>query len=116
MGNCPVYTLKIFRDRYAILEGEQNIPFIGTFFTRLTEKEITELEKKFSDIGFFDLKNEYAEKMTDLPTTYIYYYKDGKSKRIKDYYGAPPELKELEVAVENLLEKKRWKKIRNGEP
>jgi len=68
---------------------------------------------KFEETGFFDLEDEYKKKMTDLPTTYIYYSKAGKSKRIMDYYGAPPELKELEKTVGMIIETKRWRKTRN---
>ena len=43
--------------------------------------------------------NEYTEKITDLPTTYIQI----KEKKIKDYYGAPKKLKDLEKLIEEIV-------------
>ena len=55
--------------------------------------------KKATEIGFDNLKNEYSERITDLPTTYIMI----NNKKIKDYYGAPTELKDLEKLIEKII-------------
>jgi hypothetical protein len=43
--------------------------------------------------------DEYSEKITDLPTTYIQI----KEKKIKDYFGAPKKLKDLETLIEEIV-------------
>ena len=44
---------------------------------------------KAENIKFSEMLDEYSEKITDLPTTYIQI----KEKKIKDYFGAPKKLK-----------------------
>lgn len=110
MGDCPVYTLEIYKDRSMVFEGKRNAILTGDFFSRLSRTQLKELQEAFTGVSFFNLKDEYTTKVTDLPTTYIYYSNGAKSKRIKDYYGAPEKLKELEDKVEQLIETSNWKK------
>ena len=44
------------------------------------------------------LEDEYFEHISDLPRTYIQIF----DKKILDYYGAPEELKELEVLIDKI--------------
>ena len=56
-------------------------------------------------LDFQNLKNEYTDNITDLPTTYIMV----QNKKIKDYYGAPKKLKELEKMINEILSKNKDK-------
>ena len=50
--------------------------------------------------------------ITDLPSTYISFTHKGQTKKIRDYYGAPDKLTELEDLLNKIaLKKDGWKKI-----
>lgn len=108
-GKCPVYSIKIYQDGRVILTGTKNFKKIGVFSKHLSINKIKIIDKAFSDSNFFNFENEFTNKITDLPTTYISYTKDSKTKRIRDYYGAPSELKRLEEMIETIAtNEKGW--------
>lgn len=111
-GSCPVYTLKIDKNGQGLFEGVENVEKIGRYSFSLRQEELQELEKAFLQINFYQLKNIYEASVSDLPTTYISYHKDGRRKKIMDYYGAPEELRTLENNIETLVLSKKMKAIR----
>ena len=62
----------------------------------MTKSEVLNILQKADNIEFNKMKNEYVEAISDLPTTFICI----KEKKIKDYFGAPKELKELEELID----------------
>jgi hypothetical protein len=59
-------------------------------------------------IGFFNMKDEYSAFMSDLPTTFVTITREGRTKRIEDYFGAPDGLKELERQIDDAARTNRW--------
>ena len=99
MGSCPVFRAEIYNSGFIIYEGTRFVDNIGIYTGKISKLNLVELKIDFEEAGFFELKDEYVEPWTDLPTVYLY-YSDGKNrKKIKDYYGAPDELKVLEKKV-----------------
>ena len=98
-GTCPVYKIKIYNSGKATYEGLKHVKKIGLHNLTISEGEKNIILTNEKKIGFSKMKDEYTEKITDLPTTYIMI----QNKMIKDYYGAPPELKELEKKIEELF-------------
>ena len=111
-GFCPVYTVKIDKSGKGLFEGVENVDKIGRFSFSLSQDELIKLENAFLQVDFYQLKNINYGQVSDLPTTYITYNKDGKRKKIMDYYGAPEELRNLENSIETLVLSKKMKKIR----
>jgi hypothetical protein len=111
-GSCPVYTVKIDKKGKGLFEGKENVENIGRFSFSLSQEELMELEDAFLQVDFYQLRNIYERQVSDLPTTYITYNKDGNRKKIMDYYGAPEELRSLENNIETLVLSKKMKKIR----
>ena len=111
-GSCPVYTLKIDKNGKGLFDGVENAERIGSFSFSLSQDELTELENAFLQVDFYQLKNIYDGLVSDLPTTYITYNKDGNRKKIMDYYGAPEELRTLENRIETLVLSKKMRKIK----
>ena len=98
-GTCPVYKIKIYDSGKATYEGLRHVEKTGLHYLTISESEKNKILIEAKKIGFNKMKNEYTERITDLPTTYITIRK----KIIKDYYGAPTELKELENNIEELF-------------
>ncbi len=111
-GSCPVYTLKIDKNGKGLFDGVENVEKIGRFGFSLSQDELEELENAFLQVDFYQLKNIYDGLVSDLPTTYITYNKDGNRKKIMDYYHAPATLRALENRIETLVLSKKMRKIR----
>ncbi|MCK4853144.1 MAG: hypothetical protein KAT31_02755 [Bacteroidales bacterium] len=111
-GSCPVYTLKIDKNGKGLFDGVENVEKIGRFSFSFSHDELVELEDAFLQVDFYQLRNIYDAQVSDLPTTYITYNKDGNRKKIMDYYGAPEELRTLENRIQTLVFSKKMRKIR----
>ena len=110
-GECPVFTIEIYSDGKIIYKGKQFTDKIGTFMNNINTDEVNVLIQDFNNSNFFNFEDEYTSEMTDFPTTYIVFNFEGKTKRIKDYYGAPAELKLLESTIERYAKLNNWEKI-----
>jgi hypothetical protein len=95
-----------------LFTGEKYTDHIGSYRFRLSRAEVEELHQTFAAIGFFDLEDEYYKHVMDLPTTWVTYQVEGRRKKIKDYYGAPKELKDLEKRIESLVLSKQLKAVK----
>jgi hypothetical protein len=111
-GACPVYTLTIDQKGNGLFEGVENTEHIGLYSFRLSKKQVQMLNESFARAGFFEMDDSYHEHVMDLPTVYLTYHSNGRTKKIMDYYGAPKELKDLEDQVEALVLPMKMKKIR----
>ncbi len=111
-GQCPVYTIQIDDRGKGLLEGVENIPYLGLHSFRLSRDELEGLKIAFEQIGFFRLEDRYYAHVTDLPTTYLTFRSGSQEKRIMDYHGAPAELKKLEKQIAALVLSKKMKKAR----
>ncbi|MFW6328106.1 MAG: DUF6438 domain-containing protein [Bacteroidota bacterium] len=113
MGNCPVYEISIHENRSVKLHAKENIGMEGQYRSKLSKQRYNNLVSAFESGKFFSFENTYTSRIfKDLPTTYIYFSHEGENKKIKDYYGAPKELKELEKRVARLIDELEWKKVK----
>ncbi len=108
---APSYTLKIYDNGKAIYEGKNHTDKIGKYEMKISKDKLRILKEVFDKSNFFSFKDEYTSMVTDLQTTYIMYATKGKSKRIRDYHGAPEELKKLERILESVASGKDWEKM-----
>jgi len=109
-GPCPVYEMKIYTNGFVTLIAEEHLDLKGEFYTKLSGSKVKALVSKFNEIGFFEMEGQYTSITKDLPTTWVYFSKEGRQKRIKDYDGAPESLRDLEKELSSLLESEDWKK------
>ena len=98
-GRCPVFKIIIYNNGECLYNGIKFVKKSGEYNLKINEREVDEILSQATEIGFDNLKNEYSERITDLPTTYIMI----NNKKIKDYYGAPSELKDLEKLIEEII-------------
>ncbi len=109
-GVCPVYTFTVDGKGKATFSGVRNISKVGSWTRQLTPEATNELFMAFEASNFTQFQDAYTAQVTDLPTTWITYKTASIDKTIKDYYGAPEALKNLEKMVETIAEEDtEWK-------
>lgn len=101
-GECPIYKIEVFSDGSGQFTGTRFIEKIGISNFQLTAKEIDSIVNYATKIGFNNMNDEYTERISDLPTTFVKI----KKKKIRDYVGGPKELKELESLIDTICLKK----------
>ena len=111
-GKCPVYNIEIYSDGLVKYEGKHHVSKKGNYIKHLSDEKIEEMIDLFLASKFFDFEDEYTSPITDLPTKYLGFTYDGKSKTIKDYHGSPAELKALHKVMQAIVEEKAgWKAV-----
>lgn len=110
MGPCPVDRLTVYTDGRLEYEGSENAPRAGRYRGQLSEAEQKQLVAKFEAANFFSFQDSYVATVSDLPTKYLTYWQGSRSKRIRDYAGAPDALKALEAELITLIKADRWQK------
>jgi hypothetical protein len=115
-GPCPVFTLKIYPDGWAVLDGTQHLPYLGVYAQQLPPSQVHRLTEQFVAANFFAFQDTYTASISDLPTTYLTFSYGGRSKTIMDYHGAPAALKDLENTLIKLLDAPGWKAIKSKKP
>lgn len=111
-GKCPEYEICVYKEGYVTLKGIKNFELIGDFYKKMDKKQIDFFINQFDKANFFEFKDKYLSKKTDLPTTFLTFNYNGKSKKIMDYSDAPKELKELEKLIENISKEQDWISIK----
>ncbi|MGE4287327.1 MAG: DUF6438 domain-containing protein [Salinivirgaceae bacterium] len=107
----PEYSIELYSNKQMYLNGIRNIDKTGKYMRTLSDKEFNSLIQSFNDANFFDFKDEYTSDAPELLTRYVYFFNDGKEKKVKDYYGAPESLKELEYSIQSFLDRVGWEKL-----
>ena len=98
-GTCPILKIEIYNNGAIVYNGIKKVKKIGTYNLEIQKKEIQKILLKAKEIDFYNLEKEYTERISDLPTTYIMI----NGKLIKDYFGAPKKLKDLENQIEKKI-------------
>lgn len=110
-GNSPEYTIELFSNRQMYLTASKNLDKEGKYMRVLPEKEFNQIIDAFIDSKFFSFKDEYISDTTDLLTRYLYFSYNGKEKKVKNYYGAPQKLNDLELFMQSFLDRVGWEKM-----
>ncbi len=116
-GTCPSYVLTILRDGNVTFEGREYVKSKGVFRKKIGTATLTSLFKKIEEIHFWELEDSYRTKInpdgsismiTDMPTQYVTVRSATKSKRVEDYYGTPPGVKDLERLIDEVAGVSEW--------
>jgi hypothetical protein len=109
-GECPVYSVSIDAKGNVTYEGTKFVRVEGRQTDRIPASRVAALLETADRIRFFELNDRYrtirnpdgTETMvTDLPTTFVTVTRDGRTKRVEDYIGAPKPLQELEQQIDD---------------
>lgn len=109
-GKCPVYKMTIYSDGRAVLEGQSNIEFIGTYETTLSKEELQAFIDTAKSIDYFGLEDKYDSPITDIPSTTTSIVIDGKKKEVYRRADYPQKILTFEKLFTELLGNKKWKK------
>ncbi len=103
-GVCPVYSFRVDGKGNATFEGTRNVSKSGKWARKLSPASTNDLFSAFEASDFAQFQDEYTAQVTDLPTTWVTYGAGNSTKTIKDYFGAPEALKNLEKMAETIAE------------
>jgi hypothetical protein len=101
-GTCPVYSVTVTGDGRVSYVGSQNVRVSGTHTWTIDPAAVAALVAEIEKAGFFAMKDDYTGLITDQPTTYTTLTIGARTKRIKDYFGAPKALKEIEERIDEV--------------
>ena len=107
-GRCPVYKLTVYSDGKVEYEGKDFVKEKGVRRSRISEKDFRKLMKKVEEIGFFEFKDRYDGRVTDLPTRITTVTKGDVSKTVRNYYGGPESLSDLERLIDEVTNSAQW--------
>ncbi len=119
-GECPAYSVTIDALGNVTYVGDQFVRVKGAQTDRIPVSSVAALSDQADRLGFFALKPEYSTirnadgsetTVTDMPTTVVTITRDGRSKRVSDYLGAPGDLRVLEDGIDKAARTRRWVRI-----
>jgi hypothetical protein len=107
-GRCPVYKVTVSGDGKVEYEGKDHVKEKGLRSSKIDEKLFLRLMKKVDEIGFFKLDDRYEGLVTDLPTRITTVTKGELSKTVRNYYGGPKGLHDLEQLIDEVTNSTQW--------
>lgn len=110
-GTCPVFEFTLNEKGEATYEGSAHVDRIGLYKKTFNPEEVKKLSEAFEAAGFWNFKDKYTSPITDHPTTYVTYTKGSRTKAIEDYFGAPKELHNLEMLLDEMANTEGWVKV-----
>jgi hypothetical protein len=118
-GFCPAYSVTINGDGEVVYVGERHVNVTGERRARISQAEVRSLLRRFDEIGFDELRDEYRAHVTDLPTYTITLERNGRRKTVVDYGGVdagmPRALRALQDEIDRAANTAQWVR-RNGQP
>ncbi len=111
-GTCPVYEIKVYRSGFTTYEGRQNTEYKGMNYTWLSKDQVKGIIQSAREAGFFTLKSEYDNNISDL-SFHITYVKDkGEALKVTNKGGEIPEaLKDTENIMRSTFKEIAWKPL-----
>jgi len=107
-GTCPDYTVTIDAKGRVSYDGRRFVRVMGHQTDTIPRASVVALVETIDRIGFFGLKTLYTKNVTDLPTTFVTITRNGETKTVEDYLGAPEGLIAFEKQIDEAVRIKRW--------
>ncbi|WP_276495700.1 DUF6438 domain-containing protein [Pontibacter litorisediminis] len=103
-GTCPTYNATFYSDGTVLYEGFRYVPVQDTLRLQLSEKQLKQVEATLQGLDYTALDNSYLSPYTDLPSSYLTFYKQGKEvKRVKHQQGGPEKLQQVIKQLHELV-------------
>jgi hypothetical protein len=124
-GTCPIYSLEVHGTGEVIYHGKEFVNVVGTRESKIAESVVLSLLDYAIRIGFFNMNDEYNTEIvgpivknglvyleeygiTDLPDYEVTISIGNVKKKVRDYAGAPKELRKFEDLIDKVCNVKRW--------
>ncbi|RDV16402.1 hypothetical protein DXT99_04150 [Pontibacter diazotrophicus] len=113
LGTCPAYNATIYQDGSISFVEFKNALAQDTILFQLPEEELRQLKQELEKLKYKDLQNSYLSNWSDISTTSLTFYEDGKEvKQVRHEEGGPQRLVQFQEWLHKLIwqraeEKKR---------
>jgi ankyrin repeat protein len=111
-GTCPSYSVSIRGDGEVTYNGRSSVSIPGPHSAHIDPSAVSALVERFRAANFLALQDSYRAGVTDNPTYCLSLNLSGKAKVVIDYVGEwvgmPPEVTQLEEAVDQVSDSARW--------
>jgi len=118
-GFCPAYRVTISGDGEVVYVGERFVNVVGERRATIPRADVERLLRRFEEIGFEQLRDEYRAAVTDLPTYTVTLERNGRRKTVLDYGGVsagmPRAVRDLQQEIDRVARTDQWV-LRNGQP
>jgi hypothetical protein len=118
-GFCPDYTVTISGDGQVTYEGRRFVNIVGMRSATIPAADVQALLRRFEQIGFERLRDEYRAQVTDLPTYTVTLERNGRRKSVLDYgglsAGMPQSVRDLQDEIDRVAGTAQWV-LRDGQP
>ncbi|WP_347156878.1 DUF6438 domain-containing protein [Pontibacter chitinilyticus] len=103
-GTCPAYDAMIYANGSITYTGYRYAPVQDTVQFCLPKQDLQQLKKDIEALHYTSLQDNYRAQRTDMPSTYLTFYKEGReAKRIRHQQGGPEALLQFKGKVEQLF-------------
>ena len=102
MGQCPVYSARIYLDGTVAYKGEYFVKTLGESRYVISDKKVNELLDTFAKADYFSLESHYRSDVSCQPSTITTFNLNGRRKRIVNECTGPANLERLENTIERI--------------
>lgn len=118
-GACPIYRVSVDGAGNVTYNGEAFVNVRGEQRAQIPASDVQALLRRFDEIGFTRLRDQYRANVTDLPTYSITLTRNGVTKTVVDYggmgAGMPESVRSLQDEIDRVAGTARWV-LRDGQP
>lgn len=105
-GECPAYEAKIYSDGKVSYAGKAYVEKRGNYEAKIPLTKLNSIIQKAFQNKYFLLEDRYPDpsvQIADAPTTITSIVCKGQNKTISNKFNGPPELKEIENYIDEVL-------------
>lgn len=108
LGNCPVFTFKVYKDGWATYEGSHYVDLLGVYTANLTASQMMKVERLFKEAHFYTFKNTYDDSRMDIPSMIIEYHGPQGVKKVVARTSIPHTFRKLAVDLQEFSDEIKW--------
>ncbi|MCJ8167079.1 DUF6438 domain-containing protein [Pontibacter sp. E15-1] len=106
LGLCPAYNATIYQNGQVAYVPFRNALAQDTLQLQLTPQEVQQFTQKLNDLAYTTLQKSYLSDWSDISSTYLTFYAQGKqTKRVKHEEGGPERLIQFIAWLDELLQR-----------
>lgn len=114
-GQCPVYTLEINKNGYAVYTGTNFTDKLGKYDKTLSKDDLNKLNKAFKNSKFSEYPTEYKSLIPDLPMIRVGYHNGQEYRVVSGREDRPEELMQLQFLLEKIADSGDWNLLESQE-